>query len=532
VAGRSAQTLLDAAPGGAGGGAVVQRDEKKGAETPAETLERVVVMIEEELTIAAFDTAKAHEREKIQEHAHAVALLLEGATRTVRSIPNKGDRWQLEPLVKRLEDGIERLYAWGRTIEVFQDKFELETVFDRWDALRQSVGMDPKEYARSYYADWKLQSPADEGDFGVADPNQRELVAACVGVFETGLKEGRLMAIEQFSDILDEPAAPAEGPDFLERMLGVAISMVLGAIPGKLGGVVEAVLGDDEPGLAKVIVGFTENAGDLVVDMSTGEGAEKGEEMGEGAIRTRYLSGIRKGALSAIGKTGAAVARYRSTLERLPPHKLAEVYRTLTKMPDALWAKLKQDIVVNWVNFRASLPHGLVEGHEDRLDIDRSWEPEARKGEKGFDAWKRRTNYTGQLCMSVYLNDNKVTHSAPTLEGVEPAVREALADADTPFMHLLMHRVLDVMRVGDDGEPHRMGWVYVTPHGEMVPLQVDDYFMAKFGRGESLDAPWDAPGHADEEQDERARSPSSANDVRQGMYRIVGKIKMRSSDLK
>jgi hypothetical protein len=126
-----------------------------------------------------------------------------------------------------------------------------------------------------------------------------------------------------------------------------------------------------------------------------------------------------------------------------------------------------------------------------------------------------------------------VTAGPAALDGVEPALKRELANAETPLAKLPLHREIELAGLAT---------IYITAGHELVFRKLHDAFLlARIAKGESIRTPsrrdtsrwgdYDVPYGPNELAIMRATYPQTPELLQAGVWRILALAKASTADL-
>lgn len=362
-----------------------------------------------------------------------VATAIEARLREAREAVTRdpGEPAELDALGRRLDVSIGKLDALAHQFNVPMKEAHLEAIFDlEDDILRTCTGMVPPERANAYYnqriapiergggatdsaqsmsgrlqGDAAADNPASAAPAS-ATPVDRDSLVARIQADGHDLAQSLRAGFEKAKSVLNEGDEP-EAPDFVERLLEVAVSLLATNAIGMLGAVLHAgfarviagKVNSEAEGEAKglgdkitdiFVDGFTDVAKENIVagakqlttpgspaegnrfwhaaSNSASNAAEqssassessqpKSSESGESKLKpkTLYLNAAIGKTSEAISQINARFANETTTLKRTPVVTLKSVSDCFTKdLQDQVAGQFADLIVNEWLNFGRS----------------------------------------------------------------------------------------------------------------------------------------------------------------------------------
>ncbi len=409
--------------------------------------------------------------------------------RQVEGVVRGADTRDLERFsaqVMRISSHIDLLFRRARQAKLGLAESTLDDVFETEDRLLRTVGAESENRVSKYFGDARL----DPG-------NPMTSGAALIDSIVAHMTNSALVhesAISDVANILHEPER-APPTSLLAEILQSVVSDFIGGLPGRFGKMLERVAvsmstkggatsasGTQaaaptgsfiQTGLfntAKKIVAF--GAGEAKGEASGAFGSDDGRARPE--MKTKFIEEChaRLVAYMAGPLHDQALDLKHNLMMRVPPEQLAELDTQMAGGLRAMVPGLVQDLLAQWMNFRAGAALGGTDEHGDLM----------MNG-----ALDDVVAHTGSISMDVNLPDAEVR--AVRANGISPAVLRKLGKIETKITDLPVHRFIRLYGPPTAGGRESYGEIYINARGELRTDRVHDRTaLAIVGRGGDLNS--------------------------------------------
>jgi hypothetical protein len=435
--------------------------------------------------------------------------------------------------VRRIQGHVDRLYERAQSSRTSLLTSKLDDIFESERHLLRWVGIPPGNRRRAYYAE-------ERGDANDPATSSDGLIESIIGQF-TSTTDVHQSAIGVVASILQAPEA-APTPEILEQVLMTVITDFIGSLPLRFGGLLQRVARlAESPGTraassaATAVAGSSSPATDTAAPRvapaaeppaATEHGdtpfaaglfntAKKIITFGTGELKSETKGVFRAGArpsgtemkLAFIEEAHLKTLAYMSGplnrharqmvphLQKVPPEQLQALLIAMEEGVQLLYASLIQDLLAQWMNFRAGIALGGTDEHGDLVMDGPLDDVVARPG-------------TLKVSLGLpALPGGPVTLVGLEIDDISPEVRRRLSQGGSrPLTELAVHRYFSVAGPPTAGGREQHGEIYMNPLGVLhVEHLHGRKAVAAFGRAPSMGAWLSVPEPSDSEVLEGAR---------------------------